>query len=125
MESHAQQPLRLPEELSTRRLVRRAVWVVVLLAVVGLIAAFAPGLGDVRRLLTRAAPGWLAVAVVLEFLSGVSYVAMFRPVFCSRTSWRTSWEIGWSELAVGSLVPASGAEREAAGRSRSSSSRAP
>ena len=25
------------------------------------------------------------------------------------TSWRTSWEIGWSELAVGSLVPASGA----------------
>jgi uncharacterized membrane protein YbhN (UPF0104 family) len=24
-------------------------------------------------------------------------------------SWRTSWEIGWSELAVGSLVPASGA----------------
>jgi uncharacterized membrane protein YbhN (UPF0104 family) len=109
VESHAQKPLRLPEELSTRRLVRRAVWVVALLAVVGLIAAFAPGLGDVRRLLTRAAPGWLAVGVVLEFLSGVSYVAMFRPVFCSRTSWRTSWEIGWSELAVGSLVPASGA----------------
>ena len=34
---------------------------------------------------------------------------MFRPVFCRYTSWRTSWEIGWSELAVGSLVPASGA----------------
>jgi uncharacterized membrane protein YbhN (UPF0104 family) len=34
---------------------------------------------------------------------------MFRPVFCATTSWRTSWEIGWSELAVGSLVPASGA----------------
>jgi len=34
---------------------------------------------------------------------------MFRPVFCGSTSWRTSWEIGWSELAVGSLVPASGA----------------
>jgi uncharacterized membrane protein YbhN (UPF0104 family) len=34
---------------------------------------------------------------------------MFRPVFCASTSWRTSWEIGWSELAVGSIVPASGA----------------
>jgi uncharacterized membrane protein YbhN (UPF0104 family) len=34
---------------------------------------------------------------------------MFRPVFCRWTRWRTSWEIGWSELAVGSLVPASGA----------------
>jgi len=111
VESHAQeqQEFTLPEELSTRRLVRRAIYVIALLAVVGLIAAFAPGLGEVRELLTRAAPGWIVVGVVLEFLSGVSYVAMFRPVFCGRTSWRTSWEIGWSELAVGSLVPASGA----------------
>jgi uncharacterized membrane protein YbhN (UPF0104 family) len=83
--------------------------VVVLLVVVGLIAALAPGLGDVRRHFADASPGWLAVGVVLEFLSGVSYVAMFRPVFCNHTSWRTSWEIGWSELAVGSLLPASGA----------------
>jgi uncharacterized membrane protein YbhN (UPF0104 family) len=104
-----QQRLELPDELSTRRLVRRALWVVVLLVVVGLIAALAPGLGEVRRLLARADPGWLAVALLLEALSGLSYVAMFRPVFCASTSWRTSWEIGWSELAVGSLLPASGA----------------
>jgi uncharacterized membrane protein YbhN (UPF0104 family) len=109
VESHAQEQFTLPEELSTRRLVRRAVWVVVLLLVIGLIAALAPGLGEVRRLLTGASPGWILVGVVLEFFSGVSYVAMFRPVFCSKTSWRTSWEIGWSELAVGSLLPASGA----------------
>jgi uncharacterized membrane protein YbhN (UPF0104 family) len=104
-----QRELKLPEELSTRRLVRRALWVVALLVVIGLIAAFAPGLGEVRDRLKDARPGWLAVAVVLEALSGVSYVAMFRPVFCPTTSWRTAWEIGWSELAVGSLVPASGA----------------
>lgn len=107
--SHAERQVTLPDELSTRRLVRRAVTVVGLLAVVGLIAAFAPGLGQVRRHLAAADPAWIVAGVVLEFLSGVSYVAMFRPVFCSRTSWRTSWEIGWSELAVGSLVPASGA----------------
>jgi uncharacterized membrane protein YbhN (UPF0104 family) len=34
---------------------------------------------------------------------------MFRAVFCPRMSWRTSTEIGWAELAAGSLVPASGA----------------
>src|SRR4051812_49484423 len=34
---------------------------------------------------------------------------MFRPIFCSHMPWRASWEISWSELAVGSLLPASGA----------------
>jgi uncharacterized membrane protein YbhN (UPF0104 family) len=102
-------PLALPAELSTRRLARRALTVVALLAVVGLIAALAPGLHEVRDRLAEARPAWLALAVGLELLSGVSYVAMFRPVFCPAMSWRTSWEIGWSELAVGSLVPASGA----------------
>src|SRR5919201_2129014 len=41
--------------------------------------------------------------------TGGSYVLMFHAVFCRRMSWRTSAEIGWSELAAGSLVPASGA----------------
>ena len=109
MVDHAEEPLELPEELSTGRLLRRALSVIALLVVVGLIAAFAPGLADVRRHFADASPGWLVVGVVLEFLSCVSYVAMFRPVFCGATSWRTSWEIGWSELAVGSLLPASGA----------------
>ncbi|HEX2102120.1 MAG TPA: lysylphosphatidylglycerol synthase transmembrane domain-containing protein [Solirubrobacteraceae bacterium] len=101
--------LSLPDELSTRRLVRRALTVVAMLAVVGLVAALAPGLDAVRARFADARPGWLVAAVALELLSGVSYVAMFRPVFCPRMSWRTSWEIAWSELAVGSLVPASGA----------------
>ena len=109
VESHADTQFRLPDEFSTRLLVRRTLWVVALLVVIALIAAFAPGLGEVRRHLSEAAGGWIAVAILLEFLSGVSYVAMFRPVFCMRASWRTSWEIGWSELAVGSIVPASGA----------------
>jgi uncharacterized protein (TIRG00374 family) len=49
------------------------------------------------------------VAVVLEGLSCASYVLMFKPIFCPRMSWRTSYELGASELAVGSLLPASGA----------------
>jgi uncharacterized protein (TIRG00374 family) len=102
-------PVSLPAELSTRRLARRALTVVGLLVVVGLVAALAPGLDEVRARFADARPGWLALAVALEGLSGVSYVAMFRPVFCPAMSWRTSWEIAWSELAVGSLLPASGA----------------
>ena len=47
--------------------------------------------------------------MAFEALSCVSYVLMFRPVFCQNMPWRTSWEIGLAELAAGSIVPASGA----------------
>jgi uncharacterized protein (TIRG00374 family) len=86
-----------------------------LLAALVLVAVLAPGLGDVRRALSGAAPGWLALAVAFEALSCASYVLMFRPVFCRRMSWRTSWEIAWAELGVGALVPASGASGLALG----------
>jgi uncharacterized membrane protein YbhN (UPF0104 family) len=99
----------LPPELAPRRLLRRMLQVVALLAVIVLVALLAPGLGEVRERLGAAAPGWLAVAVVLEALSCGSYVLLFRGVFCARMSWKTSAQIAWSELAVGSLVPASGA----------------
>jgi uncharacterized membrane protein YbhN (UPF0104 family) len=99
----------LPAELAPRRLLRRLLQAAALLAVVVLVALLAPGLGDVRDRLADASPGWLALAVALEALSCVSYVLMFRSVFCQRMSWRTSAEIGWAELAAGSIVPASGA----------------
>jgi uncharacterized membrane protein YbhN (UPF0104 family) len=83
--------------------------VVAFLALAGLVVLLAPGLGEVRARIADAGAGWLVLAVVFEFLSCVSYVLMFRPIFCPRMPWRSSWEIGWSELAMGSLVPASGA----------------
>jgi uncharacterized protein (TIRG00374 family) len=99
----------LPAELAPHRLLRRLLTVVALLAVLALVAVLTPGLGEVRDRLADARPGWLALAIVFEALSGVSYVLMFRRIFCPRMSWRMSWQIGWSELAVGSIVPASGA----------------
>jgi uncharacterized membrane protein YbhN (UPF0104 family) len=102
-------PEPLPRELDARRLRRRALQVIALLAVVVLAAWLAPGLGEVRDRLRDAQPGWLALAIGLELLSCLAYVLMFRPIFCPRMSWRTSFELGMSELAVGSLVPASGA----------------
>jgi uncharacterized protein (TIRG00374 family) len=101
--------LPLPAAFETRRLVRGALQVVALLGIVGLVALLAPGLGEVRDTLAGAALGWVALAVALEAASCVSYVVMFRPVFCRSMGWRSAWEIGWSELAMGSIVPASGA----------------
>jgi uncharacterized protein (TIRG00374 family) len=99
----------LPDELAPRRLLRRLLQAGALLAAIVLVALLAPGLGEVRRRLGDADPGWVALAIAFEALSCLSYVLMFRPIFCRRMSWRTSGEIGFSELAAGSLVPASGA----------------
>jgi uncharacterized protein (TIRG00374 family) len=99
----------MPGEFAPRRLARRTLQIVAVFTIIGLVVVLAPGLGEVRHLLTDARPEWVAVAVALEALSCVSYVLMFRPIFCDSMPWRTSWEIGLSELAAGSIVPASGA----------------
>lgn len=96
-------------EFEPRVLLRRSLPVFVAIAIIVLIALLAPGLGQVRDLLGDATPGWIAIAVGLEALSFGSYIVMFAPIFCRGLSWRRSWEIGGSELAMGSLVPASGA----------------
>jgi uncharacterized membrane protein YbhN (UPF0104 family) len=83
--------------------------VIVLLAVLISIVLLAPGLGEVRDKLAGARPWWIVLAVGLELLSCLSYVLMFRPIFCRHMARRTSREIAWSELAAGSIVPASGA----------------
>ena len=99
----------MPDEFDPRRLAKRTLQIIVVLAVVGLVLLLAPGLGEVRDQLKGAKPEWLALAVALEALSCISYVLMFRPIFCRNMPWRTSWEIGMAELAAGSIVPASGA----------------
>jgi uncharacterized membrane protein YbhN (UPF0104 family) len=105
----------MPRELAPRQLLRRVLQVTALLGVLALVVVLAPGLGEVRDKLAGADPAWIAVAIGLEFLSCVSYVVMFRPVFCRQMPWRTSWEISWSSLGVGSIVPASGAAGLAVG----------
>jgi uncharacterized membrane protein YbhN (UPF0104 family) len=102
-------PVTMPREFDPRLLLRRVLQVVALLAALGLIVALAPGLGEVRDKLQGADPAWIGVALALEFMSGLSYVVMFKPIFCRHMPWRTSWEISWASLGMGSIVPASGA----------------
>jgi len=99
----------LPREFQPRALRRRALQAIAALAVLVAIVLLAPGLGEVRDRLAGADPGWLALATLLEGVSFASYVIMFGPIFCTGLGWRRSWQIGGSELAMGSLVPASGA----------------
>jgi uncharacterized membrane protein YbhN (UPF0104 family) len=99
----------LPREADARRLLRRGLQTVGLLGLLVAVVVLAPGLGEVRSRLGDADPAWLALALGLEALSCCSYVIGFRPVFCRRMSWRTTWELSWAELGMGSIVPASGA----------------
>jgi uncharacterized membrane protein YbhN (UPF0104 family) len=99
----------LPREFQPRTLLHRAAQALVALAALGAIVVFAPGLGEVRDRLADASPDWLVLAAALEGLSFASYIVMFGPIFCAGLGWRRAWEIGGSELAMGSLVPASGA----------------
>lgn len=102
-------PQSAPRLLQTRSLLTGAAQVTALLAVLGLVALLAPGLGELRGLLAAADLRWIALAVVLQALSCGSYVLMFRPVFCPGRPRRFANRVAWSTLAVGSLVPASGA----------------
>jgi hypothetical protein len=63
----------MPDEFEPSRLARRTLQIVAVLAVVGLVLLLAPGLGEVRDLLTEARPEWVALAVAFEALSCASY----------------------------------------------------
>ena len=96
----------MPDEFSPRRSVLVLVAVVVVVAVV---VGLLPGLGSLRENFSGARPGWLLLAAGLQILSCLSYVLVFRGVFCPRTRWLTSYEIGTSEQAANSLLSVGGA----------------
>jgi uncharacterized membrane protein YbhN (UPF0104 family) len=77
--------------------------------VVVALVALLPGLSSLRESFDGAEPAWIALGVVLELLSCAAYVVVFRGVFCNRMRWRTSTEIGLSELAANSLLSVGGA----------------
>jgi uncharacterized membrane protein YbhN (UPF0104 family) len=105
----------LPSEFDGPRLRRIALQTLALLTLLVVAAIVMPGLDDVRRHFTQADWRWMVAAVALEALSCLSYVLMFRPVFCRTMSARSALEIGWAELGAGALVPASGASGVALG----------
>jgi uncharacterized membrane protein YbhN (UPF0104 family) len=97
------------DQLSPRHLRRRLLQLAGAAVVITTVVLAAPGLGEVRVRLAHASLDWLALAVGLELMSVLSYVLIFRAVFCPRMRWRVSSQIAMSELAANSLLPVSGA----------------
>jgi uncharacterized membrane protein YbhN (UPF0104 family) len=91
------------------RSLRRSLIALAILGVLiaGLLVAV-PGLNGVARLLADADPPWIAAAIGLEFLSGVSYVMVFELVF-ARAPRRFAARLAWSELAFQGAVSLGGA----------------
>lgn len=98
----------MPEELNPSRLRRRLVELAAVAAAVALVVLVGPGLGGLRQAIGRASPGWVVVAVALEVLSALSYVVIFRVVFCERMSWRVSYQIAMAEQGANSVLSVSG-----------------
>jgi uncharacterized membrane protein YbhN (UPF0104 family) len=99
----------MPDELSPRRIRRRLLEFTVVGALIGILVLVGPGLGSLRSHLRHASAGWLAAAVALEVLSALSYVLVFRVVFCRRMSWKLSYQIGMAEQGANSVLSVSGA----------------
>ena len=99
----------MPDELSPRHLRRGLLQLAAVGLVVVVVVLVGPGLDSLRDRLAQASPGWLAAAVVLELLSALSYVVVFRSVFCAKMSWRLSYQIGMAEQGANSLLSAGGA----------------
>jgi uncharacterized membrane protein YbhN (UPF0104 family) len=96
-------------ELEPSRLRRHVLTLLLAVLVVIAVITLVPGLASLRDRLGRVSAMWLAVGVALKLLSGVSYVAVFRSVFCRRMSWGVSAQIGLSELGANAVVPTGGA----------------
>src|SRR4051794_34333095 len=99
----------LPDEFSPSRLRHSLVLLAAVVLAVAAVVVLVPGLASLREKFMGAQPGWLALAVVLQLGSCAAYVLVFRGVFCRRMSWRTSTEIGLSELAANSVFSIGGA----------------
>ena len=98
----------MPDELSPRHLHRRLLEFAAVGVLIGIVVLSGPGLGQLRSQVAHGSPGWLIAGIGLEVLSALSYVVIFRTVFCPRMSWRLSYQIGMSEQAANSVLSVSG-----------------
>ncbi|MGI8461798.1 MAG: lysylphosphatidylglycerol synthase domain-containing protein [Solirubrobacterales bacterium] len=99
----------LPEEFESSSVRKHALTIAGIAAAVVAVIVLVPGLGGLRESFAEAQPGWLVVAGLLQLGSCLSYVVVFRAVFCRRMQIRTSYEIGMSELAANALLSVGGA----------------
>jgi uncharacterized membrane protein YbhN (UPF0104 family) len=96
------------EEDEGKRLRNGIASLVVLVVLVGALLLAVPGLRDVLDKIKDVAPGWIALAVLLEILSCVGYVLAFRMIFY-RVPQLLAIRVALSEMAFGAVLPVGGA----------------
>jgi uncharacterized membrane protein YbhN (UPF0104 family) len=99
----------MPDELSSRHIVRRLIELVLLAAVVALAISALPGLGALRQRFVEADAAFIVLAGLLKLASCLSNIVAFRGVFCPRMGWGFSYRLGMAEQAANVLVPTGGA----------------
>jgi uncharacterized protein (TIRG00374 family) len=105
----AREELAAPPSMERASVRRRALTLVAVIAAIVAVVTLVPGLANVRSRFAHGNPYWLTLGGALKLLSGLSYVAAFRSVFCRGMSWRLSAQIGLSELGANAVVPTGGA----------------
>ena len=98
-----------------RRIAVRLLFGAAALGLLAVAVTSLPGLGEVRRRLADAGPGWLVAALALELGSCLAFVVAYRGVLYDRLPWRASYEIGMAVQGTNVLVPAGGASGLAVG----------
>jgi len=102
-------PAGLDEDVDEGRRLRNGIAsLAVLVVLVGALVFAVPGLRDVADRLRDVAPGWIALAVVLELASCAGYVLAFRQVFY-RVPRLLAIRVALSEMAFGAVLPVGGA----------------
>ncbi len=96
-------------EVPASSLRRRLIWLATLAILAVVLITVVPGLASLRSRLSQGDPWWIGAGAVLKVFSGLGYVAAFRSVFCRSMRWRTSAEIGFSELGANAVLPTGGA----------------
>ncbi len=98
--------------LTRRAIIALGLFVASALALFYFVVPRLAGAGKTWDRLDRGDPAWLGVAVALELVSFVSYVALFRAVFIrgeTRVGWRESYQITMAGLAATRLFASAGA----------------
>jgi uncharacterized membrane protein YbhN (UPF0104 family) len=100
---HSASPLR-----AIRRSYRGALWAAAGVTLVAAVFLALPTLAGVPARLVDGCGGWIAAAGVLELLSAVGFVVLFKLVFAAPISWRRSVPAALRALGATTILPGGG-----------------
>jgi uncharacterized membrane protein YbhN (UPF0104 family) len=99
----------MPPEVATRSLRRRLAQLFLFGIAIAVVVSAFPGLGELRQRLAHADAMFIALAAAAEVGSCLSYVLVFRDVFCRMLPWGFSYNLAMAEQATNVLLPTGGA----------------